>query len=310
MTELNTGSAAGLWGSALDSTAAVAAAAERAASQALGPGAPWQDLAAGSMPILLALAIGLALWLVGDRLFRPASSLIGAGVGAVFGLWASTIIPADTLGSVPTAYVTIGTGSLLGLAIGAAMYRLAIGTAGGVVFGCLAAALTIAVSLHSTNPLDRDTIPERPETIAEAAAMQTAATDAAVLPAAFGTEISADRLRETATAARSFVDAGLAALPAQLQPLALAAAILGCVVGFAAGLLKPRTIGPAVAALAGAALWLGATTFLLARTGHALPALPTQQPAVWLAAWLGVAAIGFIVQRRGGRSAPLLARSE
>ncbi|MDQ7012381.1 MAG: hypothetical protein Q9O74_00620 [Planctomycetota bacterium] len=303
MIGLNTGSAAGLWDSALDSTAAVAAAAERAAGQALGPGAPWQDLAAGSMPILLALAIGLALWLVGDRLFRPASSLIGAGVGAVFGLWASTIIPADTLGSIPTAYVTIGTGSLLGLAIGAAMYRLAIGTAGGVVFGCLAAALTIAVSLHTTSPLDRNAaVPERPETIAEAAAMQAAATDAAVLPAAFGTEISADRLRETATAARSFVDAGLAALPEQFRPLALAAAILGCVLGFAAGLLKPRTIGPAVAALAGAALWLGATTFLLARTGHALPAPPTQQPAVWLAAWLGVAAIGFIVQRRVGRS--------
>ncbi len=296
MIELNTGSAAGLWGSGLH------AAAERAAGQALGPGTPWQDLAAGSMPVLLALAIGLALWLVGDRLFRPASSLIGAGVGAVFGLWASTIIPSDTLGSVPTAYVTTGSGSLLGLAIGAAMYRLAIGTAGGLVFGCLAAALTTAVSLHSTSPLERHTVPDRPETVAEAAAMQTAATDATILPAYFSTERSAELLRETATAARSFVDAGLAALPAQLQPLALAAAILGCVLGFAAGLLKPRTVGPAVAALAGAALWLGATTFLLARTGHALPAMPSQQPAPWLLAWLGVAAIGFIVQRRGGRS--------
>lgn len=302
MIERNTASAAGLWDASLDAASTAVATADQFARAALGPGTQWQDLAAGSMPLLILLAAGLALWLVGDRLFRPVASLIGAAAGAVLGLSAAAVIPADTLANIPTAFLTIGIGSLLGLLIGAAMYRLVIGTAGAVVFGSLAAAIAIAVGMHATVPPAPGTPPERPETIAEAAAIQTAATETTIMPASFGTEEPARLLDETATAAGSFARATLATLPARIQPLALAAAILGCVVGFATGLLKPRTVGPAVAALAGTALWLGATTVLLIRTGHVPPAMPAAQPAPWLAAWLGVAAIGFIVQRHIGRS--------
>lgn len=298
--------ASGLWGSGLDSAGSVANAAERMAGRALD-GAGWQELAAGSTPVLVLLAIGLALWLVGDRLFRPASSLVGAGVGAIVGLWASTVIQTQTLGSIPTPYVTIGLGSLAGLAVGAAMYRLAIGTAGGLVMGCAAAAVTIAVHLHAPVTGGQSAIPERPETAAEAAALSAAIqATPAVVPAGFGSGEASDSLRDAASTAASsigsVVGAEWNALPESLQPLALAAAILGCVIGFAAGLLKPRTVGPAVAALAGAALWLGATTILLTRAGNAPPILPTQQPVGWLAAWLGVAVVGFIVQRRVGRA--------
>ncbi|QKK07386.1 MAG: hypothetical protein HND58_03945 [Planctomycetota bacterium] len=233
------------------------------AGRVLDSGSGWQELAAGSTPVLVALAIGLALWLVGDRLFRPASSLVGAGVGALFGLWASTVIPTETLGNVPTAYVTIGVGSLAGLAVGAAMYRLAIGTVGGLVFGCAAAALTIAISLQG--PTGAPDVPDRPETVAEAAALRAASagtptTGGTVIPAGFGEDLSALEFREAASAAASGV--GTCAqngrrCPTRSNRSRLGAAILGCVVGFAAGLLKPRTIGPAVAALAGAALWLG-----------------------------------------------------
>lgn len=314
MIELDTASAARLWGSGLDSAGNVASAAERMAGRVLDSGSGWQELAAGSTPVLVALAIGLALWLVGDRLFRPASSLVGAGVGALFGLWASTVIPTETLGNVPTAYVTIGVGSLAGLAVGAAMYRLAIGTVGGLVFGCAAAALTIAISLQG--PTGAPAVPDRPETVAEAAALRAASADTpttggTVIPAGFGEDLSALEFREAASAAASGIGAlaraEWAAVPDSLQPLALGAAILGCVVGFAAGLLKPRTIGPAVAALAGAALWLGATTVLLTRAGNTPPVMPGDQPLAWLAAWLGVAIVGFIVQRRVGRPKALLA---
>lgn len=314
MIELDTASAAGLWGSGLDSAGNIANAAERMAGRVLDSGSGWQEIAAGSTPVLIALAIGLALWLVGDRLFRPASSLVGAGVGALFGLWASTVIQADTLGNVPTAYVTIGLGSLAGLAVGAAMYRIAIGTVGGLVFGCAAAALTVAISLQG--PTGTPSVPDRPETIAEAAALRAATTRPAetggtVIPAGFDADLSAADFREAASATASSVGALVraewAAVPDSLQPLALGAAILGCVVGFAAGLLKPRTIGPAVAALAGAALWLGATTVLLTRTGNAPPVMPADQPLPWLGAWLGVAIVGFIVQRRVGRPKALLA---
>lgn len=316
MIELDTASAARLWGSGLDSAGNVANAAERMAGRVLDSGSGWQELAAGSTPVLVALAIGLALWLVGDRLFRPASSLVGAGVGALFGLWASTVIQTETLGNIPTAYVTIGLGSLAGLAVGAAMYRIAIGTVGGLVFGCAAAALTIAISLHSPGPSGGSAVPERPETIAEAETLRAATphgigTTGKVIPVGFGSDLAAADLREAASATASgigsIVRTEWAAVPDSLQPLALGAAILGCVVGFAAGLLKPRTIGPAVAALAGAALWLGATTVLLTRAGNAPPVMPADQPLPWLGAWLGVAIVGFIVQRRVGRPKAQLA---
>jgi hypothetical protein len=315
MIELNKASAAGLWGSGLDSAGSVANAAERLAGRALD-GAGWQELVSGSIPVLIVLAIGLALWLVGDRLFRPASSLVGAGVGALFGLWASTVIQTPTLGNIPTAYVTIGVGSLLGLAIGAAMYRIAIGASGGLVLGCAAGVVTIAVHLHTPNTLGHTTIPERPETTAEAAALRaefaiTSESAASVVPVGFAEQLSGENLREFASAAASgvgsLVKAEWAAVPDTLRPLALGAAILGCVVGFAAGLLKPKTIGPAVAALAGAALWLGATTVLLTQAGNAPPIMPSDQPLPWLGAWIGVAVIGFIVQRRVGKPTASLA---
>ena len=313
MIELNSASAAGLWGSGIDSAAN---AAERMAGRVQDSSAGWQDLASGSVPVLLALALGLALWLVGDRLFRPASSLVGAAIGALFGLWASTMMQAETLGNVPAAYVTIGIGSLAGLAVGAAMYRIAIGTVGGLVVGGAAAAVTVAVSMHSPTLSGRSAVPERPETIAEAASLRSAPPRAAQpagagVPVGFGADLSEADFREAASAAAasagSLIRTQWAAVPDSLQPLALGAAILGCVVGFAAGLLKPGTIGPAAAALAGAALWLGATTVLLTRTGNTPPVMPGDRPLPWLGAWIGVAAIGFIVQRRVGRSKALLA---
>lgn len=313
MIELNTASAAGLWGSGLDRAVSVADSAEHVADRALGGAGgllqqnALQDLAAGSGPVLLVLAIGLALWLVGDRLFRPASSLLGAAVGACLGLWASTLLRTPDIGGVPTAYVTIGLGSLTGLVIGAAMYRVAIGAAGGVVLAGAAAAVAVAVSLH--NP-GADGLGDRPETstersglVAEAAAGDNTPNVTAV---GFGEATTTEFLRDTAGSARSLLQAEWDAVPESLRPLAMAAAILGGIVGFAAGLLRPRAVGPAVAAMAGAAIWLGATTVLLSRTGTA-PMMPTDQPMVWLGAWLGVAAVGFVVQRRVGRTPPMLA---
>lgn len=311
MTNSASASGADLWGSSLDGTAALAHAAEGALRHAESAGIG--DLAAGSPVVLAVLAVGLALWLVGDRLFRPASSLLGAGVGAMLGLLAAGSIQSETLAGMPTPYAAIGLGSLLGLGVGAAMYRLAVGSAAALTLGAVAAVLAAALTLHGPGAGGGlmggwGGVPERPETIAETASARAAR--ATVEHVGFGDGVGMDSLRAAAASANSFAQTEWAALPEQTRSLVLAAAILGCVVGFAAGLIRPRTAGPAIAALAGAALWLGATTVLLARAGQPVPALPTQQPGAWLLAWLLVALVGFAVQRRVIRPAALLAKDE
>ncbi len=317
----NTGLAYGadLWGSGLEGTAALANAARGSLP---GEIASTADLATLAPLALVVLAVGLALWLVGDRLFRPASSLIGAGLGALLGLMATGAIQNETLGGVPTIYAAIGLGSLLGLGIGAAMYRIAVGAAAALTLGGLAAVLAATISLHEpgTSWFDGASrgVPERPETIAEVASARAArvAIERVSFDGLFeGTQAAGESstiegLQGAAATAGALARAEWAALPDQTHMLVTAAAILGCVVGLAIGLFRPRAAGPAVAALAGSALWLGATTVLLARSGQPVPPMPTQQPGAWLAAWLLVALVGFAVQRKVIRPAALVTGDE
>jgi hypothetical protein len=304
MTNAASLSGAGLWGSGLDHAARLSRAADQAAEHAERSGLA--DLVTGSPMVLAALAVGLALWLVGDRLFRPASSLVGAAIGALVGLVVAGSITTEQVAGVPTPYAAIGLGSLLGLGVGAAMYRLAVGGAAALTLAGVAAAITATVTLHE--PGTSSGAPERPETIAEVS--QARSTRAAIKPASFGDEITMDELRAAAASTGSMVRSQWETLPEQSRTMALAAAILASVVGFAFGLIRPQTVGPAIAALAGAALWLGATTVLLARAGQPLPPMPMERPGAWLAAWLLVALVGFAVQRRVIRPAALVARDE
>jgi hypothetical protein len=250
------------------------------------------DLAAASPALVIALAVGLALWLVGDRLFRPAASLVGAVLGALLGLAVSSSWQDQVVAGVPAPYAAIGLGSLLGLAIGAAMYRLAVGGAAALTLAGVAGALAAAISLH-----DLSNAPgERPETIAEVRAAGEPAVRVEHVSTA--RETSLENLQTAAASLGSTLREEWIALPEHVRSVVLAASILGCVVGFAAGVIRPRTAGPAVAALAGSALWIGATTALLIQSGRHAPPLPTDRPGSWLVAWLLVALIGFAVQRR------------
>lgn len=295
---------AGLWVTGFGHGASLTKAAQEVAQQADQAGLA--ELARGSPLVLLALALGLALWLVGDRLFRPASSLVGAAVGAMVGLAASNAVTTDQVAGIPTPYAAIGLGSLLGLGVGAAMYRLAVGGAAAVTLAGVAAVVAAAVTLHQ--PDAGASGAERPETIAEVARARE--SHVAIEPVSLRDRITLENLQAAAASTGSMMRGQWEALPEQNRSLVLAASILGCVVGFAFGLIRPRTVGPAIAALAGAALWLGATTALLARAGQALPPMPSQRPGAWLAAWLLVALVGFAVQRRVIRPASLVATDD
>jgi hypothetical protein len=297
-------SAPDLWGAGIRRAASASDAAEPLVAAARGHASSAIDLAAAYPALVIALGIGLALWLVGDRLFRPAASLAGAIAGALMGLAISSSWNGETLGGVPAPYAAIGLGSLLGLAIGAAMYRLAVGAAAALALAGVAGAIAGAVALHEP----AGGTPERPETIAEASRWRD---DAHRLErVSFDPEGTLGELRAAANSAGSALRQEWEAIPGEARSMILAASLLGCVLGFAVGVLRPRTSGPAVAALAGSALWIGATTALLVQAGRDLPPPPTSRPGAWLTAWLLVALVGFAVQRRVFRPRALLEKSE
>lgn len=307
MTNAVMATAPGMWGPGVAPTAKAATEAARAAEpivNAAREGAAGAiDLAAGSPALVAALGVGLALWLVGDRLFRPAASLVGAVIGALLGLAVSSSWQGEAFAGLPAPYAAIGLGSLLGLAIGAAMYRLAVGGAAALTLAGVAGALAAAVALHEPTT---GAAAERPETIAEAEALR--APDPRIEHVSLTDDPTIDGLRAAAADAGAVLRAQWEAVPEHVRGMVLAASTLGCVLGFAAGLIKPRTAGPAVAALAGSGLWIGSTTALLVQAGREAPPMPTERPGAWLAAWMLVALIGFAVQRRVIRPASLVAR--
>jgi hypothetical protein len=294
-------SAPGVWGSGLDRVTPAPDAAEPILQAARDQATSAIDLASAFPALAITLGIGLALWLVGDRLFRPAASLLGALVGALLGLTLSANWQGDLAPGVPAPYAAIGIGALLGLAVGAAMYRLAVGGAAALTLAGVAGAIAGAVALAEPPAQAL----ERPETIKEARAQA-----AQVEHAAFDPDATLSTLRSAAESARSSLRAEWQAVPEHARNMILAASILGSVLGFALGVIRPRTAGPAVAALAGSALWLGATTALLIQTGRGAPPLPTARPGAWLAAWLLVALVGFAVQRRVIRPGALVEKPE
>jgi len=286
--------------------------------------------------VLLSLGLGLALWLVGDRLFRPLASLAGAGLGAFLGLAAASLFMPESIATIPVAYWTIGLGALIGLILGALLYRLVIGASTAFTAAALAGALVAAVlvglpqlpatSPHTTPHATPHLAPPRPETMAQAIAQHQPSAPGRMLstrsiPPSLNIEQLAQDLNirtialhtnpDTDPASHavqglsaatldihSFIPEQWASLPAKAQQPITAAAILGACLGLALGLLRPRAAGPAVAALAGSSLWLGATTLILLKAGTDLPARPAEQPAWWLIAWLAVATVGFVIQRK------------
>ena len=291
-----------------------------------------RDLLAYPPLVLLSLGLGLALWLVGDRLFRPLASLAGAGLGAFLGLAGASLFMPESIATIPVAYWTIGLGALVGLILGALLYRLVIGASTAFTAAALAGALVAAVlvglpQLPATSPHDTPhAAPPRPETMAQAISqhqsrapyhtlstrstppslnIEQLAQDLNIRTIALHTNPDTDPashavqgLSAATLDIHSFIPEQWASLPAKAQQPITAAAILGACLGLALGLLRPRAAGPAVAALAGSSLWLGATTLILLKTGTDLPARPAEQPAWWLIAWLAVATVGFVIQRK------------
>jgi hypothetical protein len=251
----------------------------------------------------IGMAAGLVLWLAGGRVARPMFALIGTVFGAALGFFFAPVLAIEPVHDIPTPYLGLGVGGLVGLAAAVSLFRFTMALTAGVV-------MAIAGSLGASIYLKYNDLP--PDT--EVAATETLVQEAAHF--ADGAEAHAPRLpddptkaelalwaRENAQRTREFINqAGSATqerwqqVPDQHRLGVAGGGIGGGMFGFMLGVFVPRRAAAFVTALFGSALWLACATWTAHATGAPGLEMLRQPSHVWAVIWPATAAIGIIVQ--------------
>ncbi len=288
--------------------------------------------------LLLAIGLGLALWLLGDRLIKPVVLLLGILAVAALSMalvrtlslspavttsptTPSTIAPASTP-SVPVTWLAIGVGAMLGLMLSKGIHRLVITLSTALTSAGLAGVLTAVVLTGSpvlSSRVDHQPLQPRPETMAEVRAGPPAASAptrsvSRIVPVAWSAPDASPSPGQNETSSAHAMPATNPpasmlwhsmvsrwnGLPVSTRRLIAAAAMLGSCLGLFFGFFRPRHSAPIAAALAGSLLWLGASAVLSCNIGltNAAGWLHSTVPAYGLGLWLMVAAVGFWFQCR------------
>lgn len=282
------------------------------------------------MVLLLAIGLGLALWLLGDGLLKPVVLLLGMltaaalSVALVRTISHSPDIAASTRStstSVLVTWLALGMGAMLGLLLSKGIHRLIITlstalTSAGIA-GWLAAVVLTSSPMLSPRIGQQPLLP-RPETMAQ---LRTGGTTSSTskrperpanriisvawsVPDASSSLSQAETLSDHPIGPASMLWNSMMRrwndLPAASQRLIAVVAILGSCLGLGLGFFRPRHSAPITAALAGSLLWLSASAVLTSNIGLANTAswLHTTPPAYALGCWLLVAAVGCWFQRQ------------
>lgn len=263
-----------------------------------------------------ALAAGLVLWCLGRRVVKPVFVLIGALLGAGSGFLLAPLTGIGEIGSVPTPYIGLGIGALLGGTIGVLLFRFAVAVSTGAVLGLAGVLISLILM---TAPEQRADAQTAVESAAERAMIPpedqpqnpTPPLPDGVAPREFiDGPILSPEAKEQARKAAERVRAFLAALGEELRPrwealpersrlTIIAAGLGGLVGGFLLGLVMPQRSSAAVTALFGAAVWLPSAVWLVHATDAPGQRLLQHGPLAWTIVWSVVAALGFAVQLAG-----------
>lgn len=252
---------------------------------------------------LTALLLGLLLWGVGRRILKPMFCLFGGLAGAIGGFMVGGMTGVPTLGDVPTPFVGLGVGALLGMAVAASLYHFSVAVSFAIVAG-LTGMLVSATWLELQD--------EAPSAVRAAIASQheqLAARDAqraAILsrPAPGAADRAPDRtLTDRARALAAALGSELASRWTTLDPRRRATVALATLasagLGFFVGLLAPRRSAAAATALFGSAVWIGAGAWIAGALDMPGRELLDRGPREWLIIWLSVAGVGLALQLHG-----------
>lgn len=107
------------------------------------------------LTVVVAILIGLALWLFGRKLAKPAFFLVGGLLGAAAGFLLLPALGTPDIAGVPSPYIGLGVGAAAGLIVAGFVFRFTMALASAAVMGI--AALLISSIYVTANPPDPDT---------------------------------------------------------------------------------------------------------------------------------------------------------
>ncbi len=270
---------------------------------------PWaaHALAAGG------LVSGLILWCIGRKVLKPIYATIAGLAGGAFGFFGLPLTGLDYVASIPSPYVGLAIGGVLGLVIGVALYRFAVAVSFGAAAG-LAGILISATALNlqpQAREATRAAIAALEQQMADVEAEHAAAVQPAEPPSPEAKQQGA--AQAVADQAKAFLSAlgeefssRWAALQAGDRIVVLGSGAFGIGLGVILGLIMPVRSAMAVTAMFGSAVWLVSAVWLLNAVDSPGRELLDRGAAGWLVIWTAVALIGFIVQRSGlpGKKSP------
>src|SRR5512140_1812676 len=94
------------------------------------------------------LAAGIVMWLCGGRLLKPVFALLGGLMGGSIGFVLMASVT-ESIAGIPSPYLGLGVGAVLGLIAGIALFRFAVAISTGLAFG-IAGLLVSATYLNMT----------------------------------------------------------------------------------------------------------------------------------------------------------------
>lgn len=254
----------------------------------------------GSMPLtihglfVVGLVVGLILWLFGKKLLKPAFALFGLFMGGLIGLLLSASLLPATVAGVPTVYLGIGVGAVLGLIQGLATFRFAMAISAALIVA-LAASLGAAAWMKF-EPLKRasETMRQAPAALISSAEKPPA--DTTSQPLAERLKPVAERVEAFASDIWSEFRQEWASLQPSQQTTMVLAGLGGLLGGLIVGLIFPKRMSIVVTALLGSAVWVPCGVWLAAAMDMPGKQFLTQSASTWLMVWFSLAALGVIIQ--------------
>jgi len=242
---------------------------------------------------------GLILWLAGARVVQAALVVLGSLAGSALGAMLAPSFLDPTVFGVPSVYVGLAGGAVVGLIIGLAVFKFAMGVSGGVAMGLLGIVAALITLSRTPNALPT---PEQGPLDAMVADIK-ARGDALVASLSADKSASAENARRIQTYAeevRESLRVRWQVLPNESKRLILLCAGGGFILGLLLGLAAPVKCAGLVTSLLGSASVLASGAWLVTAMNPDLAArltpTPDHFPLVAGIAWGALALIGLGVQ--------------
>ena len=267
----------------------------------------------------IGLAAGLALWLAGRRLIKPAFLVLGVALAGTIGFFLAPAFGHDAYFGYPSPYVGLGVGALVGLVGSAVLFRFTMAIASGAsvaIAACLGAAVYLNANPAADRAIDIPTenaaLPPAELALANVP-VRTEPTESpieAVLDQPDPAEEPEDDVIEVALTAakvvRNFVgllgaELGLiwSQLPVRDRSVISAAGFVGAILGGLLGLVMPKRASALFTALFGAAIWIPCLVWLLTAFDMPIGLLTGLSARAWLIVWAVVSFVGASSQWSG-----------